>query len=103
MRIAIITETDPVETRVAASAETVKKLVALGATIAVQSGAGTQSGMTDDDFVRRTGCVSVGWDNLPGPVGEGRLEGVGSQGRRGAESGLQFRHDRGGQVVGMHA
>ena len=50
MRIAIITETDPVETRVAASAETVKKLVALGATIAVQSGAGTHSGMTDDDF-----------------------------------------------------
>ena len=50
MRIAIIPETDPVETRVAASAETVKKLVALGATIAVQSGAGTQSGMTDDDF-----------------------------------------------------
>ena len=50
MRIAIITETDPVETRVAASAETVKKLVALGVTIAVQSGAGTQSGMTDDDF-----------------------------------------------------
>ena len=50
MRIAIITETDPVETRVAASAETVKKLVALGATVAVQSGAGTPSGMTDDDF-----------------------------------------------------
>ena len=50
MRIAIITETDPVETRVAASAETVKKLVALGATVAVQSGAGTQSGITDDDF-----------------------------------------------------
>ena len=50
MRIAIITETDPVETRVAASAETVKKLVALGATVAVQSGAGTHSGMTDDDF-----------------------------------------------------
>ena len=50
MRIAIITETDPVETRVAASAETVKKLVALGATVTVQSGAGTHSGMTDDDF-----------------------------------------------------
>ena len=50
MRIAIITETDPVETRVAASAETVKKLVALGATVAVQSGAGSHSGMTDDDF-----------------------------------------------------
>jgi len=50
MRIAIITETDPVETRVAASAETVKKLVALGATVAVQSGAGIPSGMTDDDF-----------------------------------------------------
>ena len=50
MRIAIITETDPVETRVAASAETVKKLVALGATIAVQSGAGTHSGIPDDDF-----------------------------------------------------
>ena len=50
MRIAVITETDPVETRVAASAETVKKLVALGATVAVQSGAGIHSGMTDDDF-----------------------------------------------------
>ena len=50
MRIAIITETDPVETRVAASAETVKKLVALGATVAVQSGAGTHSGIPDDDF-----------------------------------------------------
>ena len=58
MRIAIITETDPVETRVAASAETVKKLVALGATIAVQSGAGTQSGMTDDDFAAAGATVA---------------------------------------------
>ena len=40
MRIAVLTETDEVETRVAATPETVKKYKALGADVAVQAGAG---------------------------------------------------------------
>ena len=50
MRIAVITETEGGETRVAATPETVKKLTGLGATVAVQSGAGTASGITDADY-----------------------------------------------------
>jgi NAD(P) transhydrogenase subunit alpha len=50
MRIAVPTETEGHETRVAATPETVKKLTALGATLVVQSGAGTASGITDADF-----------------------------------------------------
>ena len=50
MKIAVITETDSHETRVAASAETVKKLSALGATFTIESGAGQRSGITDADY-----------------------------------------------------
>ena len=39
MLIGIVAETDPLETRVAASAETVKKFVALGADVIFQHGA----------------------------------------------------------------
>ena len=47
MKIAVLTETRPGETRVAASPETVKKLTALGAEIVVQSGAGAHSNFAD--------------------------------------------------------
>ena len=50
MKIAVITETDSHETRVAASAETVKKLGALGATVTIECGAGQRSGITDADY-----------------------------------------------------
>ena len=50
MKIAVITETDSHETRVAASAETVKKLGGLGASITIESGAGQRSGITDADY-----------------------------------------------------
>ena len=50
MLIGIVAETDPRETRVAASPETVKKFAALGAEVAVQSGAGLRAGFTDADF-----------------------------------------------------
>ena len=49
MRIAVPAETRE-EPRVAATPETVKKLIALGGTVAVQSGAGTSSGLTDEAF-----------------------------------------------------
>lgn len=50
MRIAVTTETEGQETRVAATPETVKKLAGIGATVVVQSGAGTASGITDADY-----------------------------------------------------
>jgi NAD(P) transhydrogenase subunit alpha len=50
MRIAVITESDALETRVAATPETVKKLAGLGATVSVQSGAGLASGIVDADY-----------------------------------------------------
>jgi NAD(P) transhydrogenase subunit alpha len=50
MRIAVPTETDSAETRVAATPETVKKLMAMGAEVAIQSGAGVSSGILDSDY-----------------------------------------------------
>ena len=50
MLIAVPKETDPNEARVAASAETVKKFIALGATVHVEAGAGTRSSIPDADF-----------------------------------------------------
>jgi len=50
MRIAIAKETAHLESRVAASPETVKKFAALGATVAIETGAGLASGITDADY-----------------------------------------------------
>jgi H+-translocating NAD(P) transhydrogenase subunit alpha len=50
MRIAVLSETDPVETRVAATPETVKKYKGLGSDVAVQAGAGVRAGIPDAEF-----------------------------------------------------
>jgi NAD(P) transhydrogenase subunit alpha len=50
MRIAVPAETEAQETRVAASPETVKKYIALGAQVTVQSGAGKSAGVTDGEY-----------------------------------------------------
>src|ERR1019366_7005333 len=50
MRIAVLAETDKSEPRVAATPETVKKFIGLGAEIAVQAGAGRASGFSDADY-----------------------------------------------------
>jgi NAD(P) transhydrogenase subunit alpha len=50
MRIAVLAETDKAEPRVAATPETVKKFAALGAEVAVQSGAGLASGFSDEEY-----------------------------------------------------
>jgi NAD(P) transhydrogenase subunit alpha len=49
-RIAVLKETADHERRVAASPETVKKFIGLGASVAVESGAGEASGIADSDF-----------------------------------------------------
>ncbi len=50
MKIAVIKETAPGETRCAASPETVKKFIALGAQVAVETGAGEAASLRDEDF-----------------------------------------------------
>jgi len=50
MRIAVLSETEGAETRVAATPETVKKYKGLGADVAVQAGAGAKAGITDAEF-----------------------------------------------------
>ena len=50
MKIAILKETAIGETRVAASVETVKKFIALGATVSVEAGAGTLATVSDAAF-----------------------------------------------------
>jgi NAD(P) transhydrogenase subunit alpha len=50
MRIAVLSETDPAEPRVAAIPETVKKYLALGAEVAVQAGAGAKAGLPDGEY-----------------------------------------------------
>jgi NAD(P) transhydrogenase subunit alpha len=49
MKIAVAAEVNP-EPRVAATPETVKKLIALGAEVAVESGAGVKSGIPDAEY-----------------------------------------------------
>ena len=50
MRLAVLKETAAAESRVAATPETVKKLIALGMTVAVQAGAGAHASVSDADF-----------------------------------------------------
>ncbi len=50
MRIAVLKETASGETRVAASPETVKKFIALGASVAVEAGAGEGASISDAEF-----------------------------------------------------
>jgi H+-translocating NAD(P) transhydrogenase subunit alpha len=50
MKVAVPAELDPAEPRVAATPETVKKIRALGADVAVESGAGVKSGVPDGEY-----------------------------------------------------
>src|SRR4051812_36162230 len=59
MKIAVAAEADPSEPRVAATPETVKKMIALGAEVAVQPGAGVKSGILDADYAAAGAKVSA--------------------------------------------
>ena len=50
MKIAVLKETAAGETRVAASAETAKKFIALGASVAIEKGAGLSASISDGDY-----------------------------------------------------
>ena len=51
MRLAVLKERAAAETRVAATPDTVKKLVGLGLTVAVEAGAGVSASIRDSDYV----------------------------------------------------
>jgi NAD(P) transhydrogenase subunit alpha len=61
LRIAVLKERAPGETRVAATPETVKKFLALGAGVAVEEGAGAAASITDAAY------REAGADVVPGP------------------------------------
>ena len=50
MKIAVLNERDPLETRVSATPESVKKFLALGAEMAVEAGAGETAGVSDEEY-----------------------------------------------------
>ena len=58
MRIAVLKETASGETRVAASPETVKKFIALGAEVAVQPGAGLNASIADAEYAAAGAAVA---------------------------------------------
>ena len=57
MKIAVLKETAQGEKRVAATPETVKKFIALGASIAVEAGAGEAASISDSDYVNAGAMV----------------------------------------------
>jgi NAD(P) transhydrogenase subunit alpha len=58
LKVAVLAETAAGETRVAAIPETVKKMVALGAAVAVEQGAGRSAGISDQDYADAGATVS---------------------------------------------
>jgi NAD(P) transhydrogenase subunit alpha len=59
MKIAVAAEADQSEPRVAATPESVKKMIGLGAEVAVQPGAGIKSGILDADYTAAGAMVSA--------------------------------------------
>jgi NAD(P) transhydrogenase subunit alpha len=59
MKIAVVAETDADEPRVAATPETVKKMIGLGAQVAVEPGAGVKSGILDADYTAAGATVAA--------------------------------------------
>lgn len=59
MQIAVLKESLPLETRVAATPETVKKLIAAGHQVVVQAGAGEQAAVPDALYVEAGACIAA--------------------------------------------
>lgn len=66
IRIAVPREIAPGENRVAVTAETVKKFIALGAAVAVETGAGEAASISDADYVAAGARVDSGAATLKG-------------------------------------
>ena len=66
MKIAVLKERRFDETRVAATTESVKKLIGLKHTVAVETGAGANAGLRDEDFTAAGATVGSAADILKG-------------------------------------
>jgi len=66
MKIAVVRETAPGETRVAATPETVKKFIGLGAEVAVEVGSGDSASVSDADYEAAGASVSPRAKTLDG-------------------------------------
>ena len=66
MKIAVVRETAPGETRVAATPETVKKFIGLGAEVAVEAGSGGSASISDADYEAAGASVSPRAKTLEG-------------------------------------
>jgi NAD(P) transhydrogenase subunit alpha len=60
MKIAIAAETDTAEPRVAGTPDTVKRMIALGAEVGVEAGAGQRAGILDADYQAAGATVGQG-------------------------------------------
>ena len=60
MKISVLKERRAGETRVAATPDTVKKLVGLGHTVTIESGAGTVAGFPDSAFTEAGAAIAAG-------------------------------------------
>ena len=59
MKVAVAAEVDAGEPRVAATPETIKKMIGLGAEVAVEPGAGIKSGVLDADYAAAGATVAA--------------------------------------------
>src|SRR5689334_16623813 len=66
MRIAVLKERRAGETRVAATPESVKKLIGLGHSVAVETGAGVTAGVRDEDYRAAGATVGSAAETLSG-------------------------------------
>jgi len=66
LKLAILKESAPGETRVAAIPETAKKFAALGATVAVEGGAGASASIPDEDYTAAGAELGSGAQVLDG-------------------------------------
>lgn len=64
MRIVVMKENQSHESRVALVPESIKKLAALNASVAVESGAGADAGASDNDYIAAGAEVSAARDSL---------------------------------------
>ena len=90
MKIAIIRERAPGEARVAATPETVKKFTALGAELAVESGAGDAASVSDADFEAAGASVGPSQKVLAGANGILCINGPDPASLKGAEKGAML-------------
>ncbi|MEO6361006.1 MAG: NAD(P) transhydrogenase subunit alpha [Sphingomicrobium sp.] len=87
MKIAVLKESAAGETRCAAIPETVKKFIALGATVAVESGAGAGASIADEEFESAGATLGTRADVLNGAGAILCVDGPDANGLAGMEPG----------------